>query len=223
MAGSVEVFDGIGGLQFVEGIDYEVEQTGTLTSINPLPGASLVVGDAVAVNYEYRIDPQSKTATTDFRAGLGWERGWLRIRYDHDESHERLLSGARPGVLRDSERESTSGARSRAATRIVHAADAGVQLARAHLLESPPFVLPINVTMGNATIQSRTRAQTTPVDLDQTEGFGDVPEGYAVNLGTTGAAYVNEIYRLNITATQGTSAAELEAKLSRLSVDGQGY
>ncbi len=126
-------------------------------------------------------------------------------------------------ALRDSERESTSGARSRAATRTLHAADAGIQVARAHLTESPPDLVSINLSMGNATIQSRTRAQTTPLDLDQMEGFGEVPEGYAVNLGTTGAAYVNEIYRVNITATTGSSAAELEAKLSRLAVDGQGY
>ena len=96
-------------------------------------------------------------------------------------------------ALRDSQRESTSGARSRAATRTIHAADAGVQLARAHLLESPPHLLPINVTLGGATIQSRTRSQTTPVQLDQV-GLGDVPEGYSVNLGAAGATYLNRIY-----------------------------
>ncbi len=126
-------------------------------------------------------------------------------------------------ALRDSQRESTSGGRSRAATRIVHAADAGIQVARAHLTETPPDLVSINLSMGNATIQSRTRAQTTPLDLDQTEGFGEVPEGYSVNLGSTGAVYLNRIYRVNITANTGSSAAELEAKLSRLSVDGQGY
>ena len=127
-------------------------------------------------------------------------------------------------ALRDSQRESTSGARSRAATRTIHAADAGIQLARAHLLETPPHLLPINVTMGSATIQSRTRSQAIPVGLDEVgTGNAPVPDGYSVNLGTTGVTYTNRIYRVNITATTGTSAAELEAKLSRIGAAGQGY
>ncbi len=127
-------------------------------------------------------------------------------------------------ALRDSERESTSGARSRAATRTVHAADAGIQVARAHLTESPPDLVSINLSVGNATIQSRTRSQTTPVALDRLGGStGPTPDGYSVNLGSTGAVYLNRIYRVNITANTGSSAAELEAKLSRLAVDGQGY
>ena len=43
-----------------------------------------------------------------------------------------------------------------------------------------------------------------------------------MNVGT-GAGYLNRIYRVNVTATSGSAAAELEAKLSRLEVEGQGY
>ena len=69
---------------------------------------------------------------------------------------------------------------------------------------------------------STTRSESTPVNLDQV-GTGPVPEGYSVNLGSTGAVYLNRIYRVNITANTGSSAAELEAKLSRIEAEGQGY
>ncbi len=124
-------------------------------------------------------------------------------------------------ALNDTMRESTSGARSRATTRTVHAADAGTQLARSHLTESPPDLTAIDLSFGSATIQSRSRSDSTPQTLEQ-EGLGAVPEGYSVNVGS-GASYYNRIYQVNVTATSGTSTAELEAKLSRVEAEGQGY
>ena len=124
-------------------------------------------------------------------------------------------------ALNDSERESTSGARSRATTRNIHAADAGIQLARTHLTQSPPNLTPIDVSFGDAKIQSRSRTQSTPQTLDQV-GLGAAPEGYSVNVGA-GASFFNRIYQVNVTATTGSSAAELEAKLSRVEAEGQGY
>ena len=124
-------------------------------------------------------------------------------------------------ALKDSERESTSGARSRATTRTLHAADAGIQLARTHLTGSPPDLTAIDLTIGGAAIQSRSRSQSTPQSLDQV-GLGATPDGFSVNVGS-GAGYVNRIYQVNVTATAGSSTAELEAKLSRVEVEGQGY
>jgi Tfp pilus assembly protein PilX len=124
-------------------------------------------------------------------------------------------------ALDDASRESTAGGRSRAATRSVHAADAGLQLARTHLTETPPNLTAINVSYGGATIQSRSRSQSTPQTLEQV-GIGEAPEGYSVNIGP-GASFFNRLYQINVTATAGESAAELEAKLSRVEAEGQGY
>ncbi len=129
-----------------------------------------------------------------------------------------LLSFA---ALNDSKRESTSGARSRATTRIVHSADAGIQLARTHLTRSPPDLTAIDLTFGSATIQSRSRSQSTPQTLAQV-GLGAAPKGFSVNVGT-GASFFNRIYEVNVTATSGSSTAEVEAKLSRVEAEGQGY
>ena len=124
-------------------------------------------------------------------------------------------------ALNDSERESTAAGRSRATTRTVHAADAGVQIARSHLTESPPNLTPINTTAGPATIESRTRSESTPQTLEQV-GLGTTPDGFSLNVGP-GAIYLNRVYQVNITATSGTSTAELEARLSRIEAEGQGY
>jgi len=124
-------------------------------------------------------------------------------------------------AMNDAARESTAGARSRAATRSVHAADAGLQLARTHLAETPPDLTAINLAYADATIQSRSRSESTPQTLDQV-GLGTAPEGFSVNVGP-GATFFNRIYQINVTATSGDSAAELEAKLSRVEAEGQGY
>lgn len=124
-------------------------------------------------------------------------------------------------ALDDSERESTSGARSRAATRSVHAADAGIQIARTHLAESPPDLTEIDLSYGGATIQSRSRSESTATPLDQV-GLGETKEGYAVNVGA-GATIINRIYQVNVTSSSGASTAELEAKLNRMEAESHGY
>jgi len=124
-------------------------------------------------------------------------------------------------ALTDSQREATSGGRSRANTRAVHAADAGIQLAISHLGESPPNLTAIDFALDNSTIQTRARTDVMATPLNQV-GLGAVPEGYSVNVGA-GAGYLNRIFELNVIATSNASTGEVEAKLSRLEAEGQGY
>ncbi len=124
--------------------------------------------------------------------------------------------------IRNSEQESSSSARSRATARTLHAGDAGLQLALARLTQAPPDLEAFDIDLPeNANVQSRTRVETTPQDLEQA-GLGETPEGFGINL-DAGVTLVSRVYRVTVTSTAGGSTAELEAKLSRLSSDATGY
>ena len=125
-------------------------------------------------------------------------------------------------AIRHSEQESTGGARSRATTRSLYAADAGLQLARSRLRESPPNLTSFDIDLAEgANVQSRTRTDGSPQDLNQV-GIGAPAEGYALNVGA-GASYVNRVYLVAVTSTSGGSTAELEAKLNRTEIEATSY
>ena len=124
--------------------------------------------------------------------------------------------------LHNSQRESTSGARARATTRTLHAADAGIQVARRRLTQSPPDLSAIDITLASgAQLQSRRRADSTPKTLEQV-GLGAPPEGFSVNVGA-GAKYVSRVFQVNVTSLGGGSTSEVEARLSRIGPEATGY
>jgi len=125
--------------------------------------------------------------------------------------------------LKDSEQEATAGARARATTRTLYAADAGIQLALSRLTQTPPDLTPFDLTLADgAGAQSRTRSQTAPDNIHQV-GLGETEEGYALNVGA-GASSVTRIYQVNVTAAySNASTAELEARLGRSEVIATGY
>ncbi len=125
-------------------------------------------------------------------------------------------------AIRNSEQESTAGARSRATTRTLYGADAGVQLAQGRLTENPPNLSAFSVNLvDGVTLESRTRSQTSPVSLDQV-GIGSGGEGFSVNVGA-GSSYVSRVFQIAVTSTGGGSTAEVEARLSRLGPESTGY
>jgi len=125
-------------------------------------------------------------------------------------------------AIRDSEKESDSGARSRSTARSLHAGDAGFQIALAHLTQTPPDLTPFDVDLPeNANVQSRTRTDTSPQSLSQT-GTSAPAEGYGINV-DAGVQNVSRVYLVTVTSTAGGSTSELEAKLSRTSADATGY
>jgi hypothetical protein len=133
-----------------------------------------------------------------------------------------LISMLSLGALVDTQQESTASARARSTTRTLHAADSGVQLALSRITQDPPNLNAFNISLaGGATLQSRARSETTPLDLPQAD-IGDVAEGYSVNVGG-GAGYVNRVYLINVTGESGGSTVEVEAKISRTEVDAVGY
>ena len=124
--------------------------------------------------------------------------------------------------IRNSEQESSSSARSRATARTLHAGDAGLQLALAHLKQTPPDLAAFDIDLPeNANVQSRTRVETAPQMLTH-EGLGERPEGFGINA-DAGVIAISHVYRVNVTSTAGGSMTELEAKLSRLGTDSAGY
>jgi len=133
-----------------------------------------------------------------------------------------LMSVIAFAAIRHTEQESTSSGRSRAAARAVYAADAGVQLALVRLSETPPDLDPISENLSDgALLQSRSRTQTTPQNLNQT-GTRQGAEGYSINIGSN-VANIVRVFQINVTADSSGSVAEIEAKLSRTGADATGY
>lgn len=116
--------------------------------------------------------------------------------------------------------ESVAGARARSTARALHAADGGMQLALARIAQDPPNTSAIDITIGNLSVQSRTRAQGAAQPLDSL-GQGPPPEGYGVNMGS---GYVSELFRVDMTSLGPTgSTAQLESKLYRFAGVSGGY
>lgn len=116
--------------------------------------------------------------------------------------------------------ESVAGARARSTARALHAADGGMQLAFTRVTQVPPNTNPIDINIGNLSVQSRTRADGAPQDLDSL-GSGPPPEGYGVNVGS---GYSSELFLVDMTSLGPTgSTTELQAKLYKFTGSSGGY
>ena len=125
--------------------------------------------------------------------------------------------------IQDSESEATASGRSRANTRMLLAADSGIELAASRLAEFPPDLSAFDVDLGGGIIvESRSRTDDDPQPLSYA-GVGPTPEGYALPSGGGSTGYATSIYQVNVTASSNSgSLVELEAKMGILSLGG-GY
>jgi len=116
--------------------------------------------------------------------------------------------------------ESVAGARARSASRALHAADGGMQMALSHVTQDPPDTSPIDISIGNMSVQTRTRADGAAQNIESL-GAGLPPEGYGIN---AGSGYVSELFLVDMTSLGPTgSTAELQAKLYRFAGASGGY
>lgn len=116
--------------------------------------------------------------------------------------------------------ESVAGARARSTSRALHAADGGMQLAFTRVTQEPPLTIPIDINIGNMSVQSRTRADATAQNIDSL-GSGPPPEGYGIN---TGSGFVAELFQVDMTSLGPTgSTAELQSKLYKFTAGTGGY
>lgn len=128
-----------------------------------------------------------------------------------------LISGVGISAIDRASQEALGGGRSRATTRSLYAADAGIEIALSHLSDSPPLLDPLDLPVGVFTVQSRTRSESTPQQIED-GGFGPPPDGYEINVGS---GYFNELYVLTVTAASPAgSSSEIEAKLAKLTSGG---
>jgi hypothetical protein len=90
---SIEVFENRGGALLIPGFDYVVDEIGDRTSIDPLLGGSIGIGDIVFVDYVYTSDPSGQIARTGLRFRVGWDADWIALSYEHGEADETLIKG----------------------------------------------------------------------------------------------------------------------------------
>ena len=124
--------------------------------------------------------------------------------------------------MRNSDRESTAAGRSRSTTRMLAAADSGIQLAMSRLSQSPPNLTAFDVNLAyGANVQSRERTDTSPQPLEEV-GMVQSKEAMGMEAGAS-VGMVSRIYVVNTTAVGGGSTVELQAKLGRTAVEEVGY
>ena len=124
--------------------------------------------------------------------------------------------------MHNSEREATTGARSRSTTRALVAADSGLQLVLSRLGQSPADLTGFDIDLlDGANVQSRTRSDVVEQDLSQV-GSSRNNDGFGMGMGS-GIAFVSRLYLVNTTATAAGSIVELQAKFTRSEVEGVGY
>jgi hypothetical protein len=102
---SIQVFESLGGPPLIPDVDYVVESFGERTSIDIGPSGVLEVNDVVIVTYEFLPDPSGKIARRGFRTGIGWDAGWFRVGYEHEQDKDRRVSGG-DFPLQDTKRDS---------------------------------------------------------------------------------------------------------------------
>lgn len=88
------------------GTHYRVDEDGDRTSIVILVDDSEITeGESkLTVTYRYDTNPDSETGTLSQHYGIGWDAGWMLIRYDYKRAKEELLEGRITGDLQDSTR-----------------------------------------------------------------------------------------------------------------------
>jgi hypothetical protein len=102
---TIRVFQGPSGPQLSEGVDYEIDAIGDRVSINVFPGGFVSIGDTLAVDYDFAINPSAATGTVEYSVGLGCANDWLSLRYEHDRRDESLLARGPVEMLEDSTRD----------------------------------------------------------------------------------------------------------------------
>ncbi|NRA04489.1 MAG: hypothetical protein HRU00_18015 [Myxococcales bacterium] len=128
-----------------------------------------------------------------------------------------LLTAIGIAAIEHSGSEFAAGGRSRHITRVLHAADAGLEVVAAKLAGATLNVSPTTLTLTNGTtVQSGDRNATSPQPL-KLVGYGPPPEGYGLNVGS---GFSTEIYRPIVTANSASGGmVELESQLGRLGVE----
>jgi len=118
-----------------------------------------------------------------------------------------------------SSQEWQAGGRARATSRVLYAADAGVQLSLRRI-QPPRDLTPFDFDLPNGTnVQSRTRDDAAPQPIDEA-GIGKPPDGMSINIGS---GFVNEVFQVNVSATAANrSTSELEARLGALTANSGG-
>ena len=101
VAGSIVVMD-VFGNPLLEGVDYEVLPIGDRTSIEALPGGAITPPETVRVDYSFEVPRDAKILNTSLGYAIGWDLGWLLVRYQHGQTDERLLGGDAEAFLQDS-------------------------------------------------------------------------------------------------------------------------
>lgn len=131
-----------------------------------------------------------------------------------------LVSSVVVNLIDFSGAERTSSARARASQKNLHAADSGIQLSLQRI-QLPRDLTAFSYAMADGTmVQSRARSDGSPQPI-ASAGIGAPPEGYSLNIG---GGYVNEIFRVNVTATAANNGlVELEAKLGSLQPNSGAY
>ena len=124
-------------------------------------------------------------------------------------------------ALSDSGGEAASSGRIRAAARALYVADAGIELARNRIGQSPPNLAAFDVGLdGGWRVQSGTKSDAAPQPL-ATAGKAGASEGYSLNVGS---GFASDVYLVNVTSTLlGGGTAEVEAKLAKPTAGIGGY
>ncbi len=93
---------------FIQGQDYDIVPSGSMTEILILPGGTISVGDVLRVDYVFESLPSRKFSTTTFSYTTGLDFDWLSLYHRASRSDQDLLSG-RAGASLVSTDESTTG------------------------------------------------------------------------------------------------------------------
>ena len=130
-----------------------------------------------------------------------------------------LVAATAISAIGVSESELTAGGRSRSTANSLYAAEAGIQFAqnrvRIHDLSAFTFNWPDGTTVAS---RSRSDASAQPISEG---GVGSAPGGYAINIGS---GFVNQTYKLNVTATRNNLATtEIEVRIGMLGVNSGAY
>jgi len=94
---------------YIQGQDYDIVSSGSLTEIRILTGGTIRVGDVLKVDYIYESTPALKFSSTTYNYTTGLSFGWVYLYYSLSRSDQDLLDGRSDSQLLSDE-TSTTGA-----------------------------------------------------------------------------------------------------------------
>jgi hypothetical protein len=112
---TVVVTDQSGLVVYVEGLDYAVSALGSLVEVVRIPTGSIADGEAVLVDYEYRLGGEGDVLSTDLRVGtklsfMDWRPfDFVQLYWDFVSQEDKKLSGDVDQTL-ESRRQMLAGA-----------------------------------------------------------------------------------------------------------------